>query len=395
MAPVPPFSRRVVLQSLPLLAGLSRCAPPQRTLVDTSGKVTTPLPRLLRSEVSGGVRTFSGQAAPEDVEVALANGERRNLSSLFPNPNDPFGINSALELGEGGLNLSVVVRSGVPSGDPWALNMVPFGVSLDGVLLDPSGPWFDGGAPDPRNPFDRACSGWEYDPLFPVVARLVGLPLEVRGHVQPGPGERPGSLGTFHYHGAPVRFLSRLRLALGEQSAPTIVGYAADGWPIIDAFLPGAPKVHLFSGWVLREGARRAHPHTNPALTPSGDHDGTFVQDWEYEPTRKRALIHAALDRQGEWNGLRREDLDAGKATFQLADAFNGVTLPSGWVYVLTPDWPEVPRWFVAEPSPSFRAIIPLDTPPGVSGPPTRRALYDACDATLADVHLWSGRRPY
>jgi len=368
---------------------------------------------VARDERGVWVRSFSGVAAPQNLEVVIA-GEKKRLFDVFPHARCPFAIDMQAQLGAGGYGLQIVDRASTgelpTKAEPMRpLNMVPFGVAIDGVMLDPSGPWHDGGPADPQNPFDRACSGWEYDPIFGTVAALVGVPPEVRGHVQPGPGGRPGSRGLFHYHGVPRAMLAHLKRALSEEerTKALVVGYSADGFLIVDSIIPesataSGKRLHLFSGYVLREGARAGLLHTNPALVPSGAYDGTFVQDWVHAPDVKRARIEAALSERGEYEGLSAADRAAGRANYAILDERNGlsssgIAVPSGmrdtYLYVITPDWPEIPRWFALEPSASFRSVIPFDT--NGAGPPGRKQLYDACSAELADVHAWNGRAPY
>jgi hypothetical protein len=127
------------------------------------------------------------------------------------------------------------------------------------------------------------------------------------------------------------------------------------------------------------------------------------VQDWVHAVDAKRALIEDALKKDGEYEGLTASDRDSGKADYRLLDERNGLSskglrVPGigaeTYFYVITPDWPEVPRWFALEPSQSFRSVIPLDSP-GASGPPGRTSLYEACSSSLSDVHQWGGRAPY
>jgi hypothetical protein len=361
-------------------------------------------------------RRFSGAASPQNLEFfdVEADGWRK-IHDLFPRSNDPFGIDTNASLGEGGYGLAIVDRasSGMlpqAADGKRPLNMIPFGVCIDGVLLDPSGPWYDGRPADPQNPFDRACSGWEYDPIFGSVASLVGVPVDVRGHVQPGPGGMRGSRGLFHYHGVPRVMLANLRASLSAEARRDLLGlgYSADSFPIIDAIVAAeatttGKRLHLFSGYVLRSGERTAVPHTNPSLVPPGTYDGTFVQDWVHDPEVKRALVDAALEQEGEYAGLMAADVSAGRAEYRILDDRNGVALSElelargfgGYAYVLTPDWPEIPRWIALEPSASFRGVIPFDSPGGQAGPPARRALYEACSTDLGDVHQWDGREPY
>lgn len=391
---------------------LSRCTPPEPprrfSVVATHGFAT----EIVRQPDGSYLRTFSGRAAPENLEVPGQGA----LYERFPNAHCPFSIDTSLELGEGGYALATPDRTLariVPAAAAplWPLNMIPFGVAVDGALFDPSGPWYDGGPADPNNPFDRACSGWEYDPIYPTVAALVGVPEEVRGHVQPGAGGRRGSPGQFHYHGLPRLMLERLRAArLGaERDQVLVVGYSADGFWILEPTVPAAAsasskRLHLFSGYVRRDGARTAVAHTNPGLVPLGDHDGTFVQDFRYDPERKRAQIEAALRERGSYHDLRAEDVRAGLAEAVLLDERGGLVLeafsvpgaPAGaYVYALTPDWPEVPRAFALEPAAAFREnVIPFEEPHG-QGPPGRQQLYAACGAELGEVHQWYGREPY
>ena len=411
----------------PLLASCAPAQGPESPDTSTKGSTTdTPAdfeaPQLLTTKVTPqsdgtSLRTFSGVAAPQDLKFLDEDDDTyHHVHDLFPRDNCPFAIDTTKQLGAGGYDLSVTDRTlgGVIPTDadaPWALNMVPFGVAIDGVMIDPSGPWYDGGPADPNNPFDRNCSGWEYDPIFAAVADLVGVQAQVRGHCQPGPGGKKGSPGLFHYHGTPQIMLANLRRSLSAtaKKEALVVGYSGDGYWILDAVIPAeatktGKRLHLFSGYVLRQGTRAAVPHTNPALVPSGTYDGTYVQDWQFDPTKKLAQIEAALEKDGEYQGLRAEDVESGEAEIVILDKRNGLETkafavpgaPAGaYVYVMTPDWPEVPRWFAFEPSESFRKnIIPLDSAVGM-GPPGRDQLYGSCDASLSDVHQWEGRDPY
>lgn len=358
------------------------------------------------------LRTFAGVSAPQDLVFVDDDGASLRILDAFPRAHCPFAIDTARELGDGGYALAVVDRTLAgerpDDGARWPLSMVPFGVAIDGVILDPSGPWYDGGPADPDNPFDRGCSGWEYDPIFPTVADLVGVPAALRGHVQPGPGGMFGSAGQFHYHGVPAVMLAALRAWIGDTNSALVVGYAADGWWIIDAVVPGSATddgvaIHLFSGYVLRTGPRTAVEHTNPSLVPAGAYDGTFVADWIHDPQAKRALIEAALAADGSYLGLTAADVAAGRARYRILDARNGLAsddfvvadAPTGaYLYVLTPDWPEIPRYFGAEPSSSFRThVIPLVG--GGMGPPGRQQLYDGCNDVADDVHPWAGQDPF
>lgn len=315
--------------------------------------------------------------------------------SLFPNPADPFGINDQLALGEEGYALEVQDRgrgqvAPGPNDEPWALNMIPFGVALDGVILDPSGPWYDGGVPDPNNAFDNKCSGWEYEVMHPTVSRIVGVPDAIAGHVQPS--------GMFHYHGYPRMLTALLRKRHGKTGA-LLVGFSADGYPVTDyraTQTNGDIESFFFSGYILRSGKRRALDLTNPDFTPSGLYDGLFVQDYAFDPEAKSDLIRRTLISGGDYHGLTAAKLNAGKARISLLDERNGIQADATyrvsdypakvWHYVLTPDWPYIPRFFAFEPAGSFADIIPKSR---------RNRLYTNCPADLAGIRVGKGRTPY
>ncbi|MEZ6108655.1 MAG: YHYH protein [Pirellulaceae bacterium] len=152
-------------------------------------------------------------------------------------------------------------------------------------------------------------SGWQYEALGGGVN--LGLD-EHNAHVQP--------TGAYHYHGIPTGLVQRLR----RPDSMTMVGYAADGFPIYavwgyrDADDPDSPLIELKSSYQLKEGMRNGGPR--------GRHDGTFVQDWEYV---------------------------AGSGDLDECNGRTGVTpeYPQGtYYYVLTDRFPFIPRAFRAHP---------------------------------------------
>lgn len=284
--------------------------------------------------------------------------------------------------------------------------MIPFGVAIDGSILDPSGPWYDGGPADPNNPFDRVCSGWEYEVNHPVVADLVGVPSNIRGHVQPG--------GMFHYHGYPAPMIAAARAAKDNGAGIILVGYSGDGFPIIDHRLttPDGRDVVLVSGYVLRSGTRQPVARTNPELVPGGSYDGLYVQDYVFDPAMKRDRLEHLRTEGATWFGTTL----AQTTVIQMLDARNGLVLGSDlqhltghpkphYAYVLTPDWPEIPRNFAFEPDDSFKAIIPFNVTGlgarlaallGADVPEGRRAIYDNCGGKADDMRgLATDRGPY
>jgi len=302
-----------------------------------------------------------------------------NIDSFFPNKDDPFAIKRSLQLGKEGYNLTVIDR-GMAGHIPDAtsllpLNMVPFGVSFNGAILDPSGPWYDGGPADPKNPFDRTCSGWEYEVTHPAVMKLVGVPAILQGHVQPN--------GLFHYHGYSTTLIYPLRYQERNPDRLQLIGYSADGFPIIDCRLrmcDGTPA-RLESGYLLRSGFRSRHPRTNPALTPSGRYDGLFVQDYEYVPGARRSDAGALVIPLDQRNGIVLGDDIPALPGFPNRH----------YAYAMTHDWPMIPRYFACPPDPSFAKIIPLKRFTGSE----RSRLYETCGARADIIRGLDGRAPY
>lgn len=247
--------------------------------------------------------------------------------------------------------------------------------------------------------------------MHPLVSHLVGVPAVIAGHVQPS--------GLFHYHGYPQLLVAMLRSLAADRrqdAVPLLLGYSADGFPIIDhvvAAAEGGRRDYLFSSYVLREGRREPLPRTNPEMVPGGSFDGLFVQDYVFDPERKRAEIDARLERGESYFGLTRQALHGGRASCRLLDPHNGTEIANVegyqgkiFAYVLTPDWPMVPRVFAYEPDDSFKNIIPLDPPAPLSvavgmteiplrGGPGRRASYGNCPGSLRSIREWYERPPY
>jgi hypothetical protein len=142
----------------------------------------------------------------------------------------------------------------------------------------------------------------------------------------------------YHYHGLPTGLLWDLALAAPDRPMQ-LLGYAADGFPIYGPNCPGdptdlkSPARRLRSSYRVRGGPRKDGP--------KGRHDGTFVEDFEYDQ--------------------KRGDLDECNGRVGPTPEF-----PDGtYYYVLTDEFPFVPRMYRGKPDPSFRH----GPPPGVSPP--------------------------
>ncbi len=211
-----------------------------------------------------------------------------------------------------------------------------FGVALNGIPFDPGTAevW----TPQGRRMRGQARDyGWNYDAL----SGKIDLGIDAHhAHVQP--------TGAYHYHGLPTGLIKN-RIKFNHdtdgQPAMTLLGYAADGFPMYSVYGyedpddPGSAVVKLTSGYRLKEGTRPAGDDDSGG--PGGKHDGTYVQDWEY--------VEGAGN-MDECNGRM------------------GVTpeYPEGtYYYVITDTYPFIPRDFRGTPDDSFRKQGPGPGGPG------------------------------
>ncbi len=183
-----------------------------------------------------------------------------------------------------------------------------YGVALDGVVFDPgtAGFWHH-----------QRGSIWN----FAVLTGFGNLGLDQsHGHVQ--------SDGMYHYHGLPTVLVHQLH----GWNKVTLIGYAADGFPIYAPW--GYSRANdansevklLRSSYRLKEGNR-----PSPPAGPGGRYDGRYTGDFEY------------VEGYG--------DLDE-------ANGRTGVTpeYPDGtYYYVVTEEFPFIGRLFRGRPDYSFR----------------------------------------
>ena len=192
-----------------------------------------------------------------------------------------------------------------------------FGIMLNGIELDPvaAEPFpHNGNLSDPNN-------NWEWN----KEALNVNLGLDCNnGHVQPN--------GKYHYHATPVDYLNSLGLSNNEM---TLVGYAADGFPIYYKYAYSVAnnnnsKIQIMkSSYQLKSGYRPG----DGINAPCDEYNGVYSNDYEYVEN---------LGNLDEANGR------------------NGVTpeYPNGtYYYVLTDEFPGVPRYFKGSPSNDFKII--------------------------------------
>lgn len=242
-----------------------------------------------------------------DYREISSNGIPDHKPGQFPNRNNPNAIR------EQRYEFRVPL-SPKASPEPAPLGMNPFGVALNGIPFDPFAAEFWNRDPD---------SGWQYEALNGKIN--LGLDAS-NAHVQPN--------GAYHYHGIPVALLERLS---GGKPKMTLVGYAADGFPIYALYGYADPQSadsdvrKLRSSYRLKKGTRPGGPR--------GKFDGSFVQDYEF------AAESGDLD---EYNGREGVTPEAPEGTYY---------------YVLTEEFPYIPRLLRGTADPTFRR-----GPPGGPG---------------------------
>jgi hypothetical protein len=277
-------------------------------------------PDLTRTTKSDVPAVPADQAPPAACEVSIsieggrriivANGLPDHPTGRFPNADNPSAIQAQR------------YRFTMPAQPKVAAQVTPlvrrpFGIALNGVLFDPGTAEYWQGDRD---------SGWHYDALGGAFS--LGLDAN-QAHVQPN--------GAYHYHGVPVALLRRL-----SQGKPqmTLVGWAADGFPIYGVWAyrvageAKAPVAAMKSSFRLKTGAR---PTANGQ--PGGAYAGIFEEDFEY------VAGSGDLDECGGRTGVTPE-------------------FPGGsYYYMLTEDYPFVPRAFRGQPDESF--AVRNGPPPG------------------------------
>jgi len=301
----------LVRKTAPVCAVLALCQVP--CLAHVEHEEAQP-PLAPESEGTGASRSSLQSRVSISVEgdfrLIRANGLPDHATGAFPNRGNPNRIRAQEYAFR-------VPANPKPAEKPMPLGMNPFGVAVNGVVFDPGAAewWRD----------DRA-SGWQYEALSG--ARELGVDAN-HAHVQPD--------GAYHYHGLPTGLIEKLT---GGKPQVILLGWAADGFPIYGPWGYSAPDdtnspiVRLKSSYRLKPGER--------AGGPGGKHDGSFVADYEFV----KGAGH----------------LDECNGRFGVTPEF-----PQGtYYYVLTDNFPFIPRMLKGSPDASFlrRQLAPRPRPP-------------------------------
>jgi hypothetical protein len=134
-------------------------------------------------------------------------------------------------------------------------------------------------------------------------------------------GGHVNSVSRYHYHNIPTDYFTN-DLEIDGSSHSPILGYAADGFPIYykhlytDATAASTSISDFSSGYALRSGSRPG----DGVSAPDGGYDGTYIEDYEYTGS----------------------DLDECGGRYAITPEY-----PDGtYYYVLTDNWPYIPRCF-------------------------------------------------
>lgn len=189
-----------------------------------------------------------------------------------------------------------------------------FGVLLNGVELDPVA-----AEPFPHNGIMDPNVNWEWN----LEAMNVRIGLDCNNaHVQP--------TGKYHYHSSPTLFLDDLNV---QTNTMTQIGFAADGFPIYykyaydDSDDANSGVIEMQPSYQLKEDTRPGDGVT----APCDEYNGVYSNDYEY------------LETLG--------DLDDANGRYGVTPEY-----PSGiYYYVITEDFPSIPRYFKGTPSNDFK----------------------------------------
>jgi hypothetical protein len=146
-------------------------------------------------------------------------------------------------------------------------------------------------------------------------------------------GGHVNNVSRYHYHNIPTDYFLN-DLSIDGSSHSPLLGYAADGLPIYYKYLyadptnPSSGVSTYESGYSLLSGNRPGDGVTEP----DGAYDGSYVEDYEFIPAQSE------LDECGGRFGITPE-------------------YPDGiYYYVLTDNWPYIPRCFKGQyPDNSFK----------------------------------------
>ena len=264
-------------------------------------------------EINGVVRTWYTNSLPDHV------------TGNFPGQGNPHSISA--QQGEFTmcaypLEAGSTTELPINFGGQGTCLAYEFGLATNGIEFDPiAAEWFE----NPNN--GQLNYDWNENPLSPNIN--LGTDMN-DAHVQPS--------GKYHYHGDPTNFIAGLNI--NSNSHSPIIGWAADGFPLYykyvysDAQNSNSSIIEATSCFQLKSGNRPG----NGTTAPDGAYDGTYVEDYEYNGSIGGCILD-------ECNGR-----------FGVTPEY-----PNGtYYYVMTSDYPVIPRCFAGTPDMSFAVGPPF-----------------------------------
>lgn len=274
-----------------------------------SCNVSLPFSSQFQETTSGATRTISSNSIPNHMVGLFGGGQGSLNPNAISEQSEVYNISINPSIATTLTPLLSTTGQGSNAGPQYS-----FGVLLNGVELDPVA-----AEPFPHQGMMSPNVNWEWN----LEALNVNLGLDCNNaHVQP--------TGKYHYHGSPILFLQNLNI---PANLMTLIGYAADGFPIYYKYAyttatdNSSTVIEMTSSYQLKSGNRQGDGIT----APCDIYNGIYSNDYEY------------ISELG---------------TLDEANGRTGVTpeYPAGtYYYVITDDFPSIPRYFRGTPSNDFK----------------------------------------
>ncbi|MEZ4266564.1 MAG: YHYH protein [Myxococcota bacterium] len=224
----------------------------------TAGVLCAYSQSVLNSDESVNATSTAAWSCTDTTRSLAANGLPDHEVGTFPNANNPNAITAQTVAVDFPMAPAITSQTGTTVITvAYCLNGVKFEVGTAGTCTDAG-----------------ACSAIGNGGAWRMEAVGEGSfdfgNDDSHGHVQP--------TGTYHYHGIPEGFLTKL----GKGQAVTLVGWAVDGFPIYARYGYSTPTdasspVKVVTGsYVLKTAGDPGRPSTD--IYPMG----AFTQDWSY-----------------------------------------------------------------------------------------------------------------
>jgi hypothetical protein len=259
--------------------------------------------------VNGTIRTITSNSIPQHMVGIFGGGQGSLNPNAITEQSETYNITTTPTIASSMTSLISTTGNGPNVGPQYS-----FGILFSGVELDPIP-----AEPFPHNGIMDPNVNWEWN----LEALNVNIGLDCNyAHVQP--------TGKYHYHGKPTLYLDNLGVST---STMTLIGYAADGFPIYYKYAystatdNSSAVIEMTSSYELKSGKRPGDGVTAPCDT----YNGVYSNDYQYV------------------NGL---------GTLDEANGRTGVTpeFPSGtYYYIITDNFPSIPRYFKGTPSQDFK----------------------------------------